>query len=80
MSGVEVDYAAVQGRREKVVSTLIGGVGGLFKKNGIDLIEGEQRGAASAETATLVDRKWGRRRVETRKKAMPRACTWGTAN
>jgi dihydrolipoamide dehydrogenase len=39
--GVEVDYGAVQGRREKVVSTLVGGVGGLFKKNGIDLIEGE---------------------------------------
>jgi dihydrolipoamide dehydrogenase len=38
---VEVDYAAVQGRREKVVATLTGGVGGLFKKNGIDLIEGE---------------------------------------
>src|SRR4029077_13997878 len=31
----------VQARREKVVSTLTGGVGGLFKKGGIDLIEGE---------------------------------------
>ncbi len=41
VSGVEVDYAAVQARREKVVSTLTGGVSGLFKKNGIDLIEGE---------------------------------------
>ncbi len=41
VSGVEVDYAAVQGRREKVVSTLTGGVAGLFKKNSIDLIEGE---------------------------------------
>jgi dihydrolipoamide dehydrogenase len=41
VSGVEVDYGAVQGRREKVVSTLTGGVAGLFKKNGIDLIEGE---------------------------------------
>jgi dihydrolipoamide dehydrogenase len=41
VSGVEVDYAAVQARREKVVTTLTGGVGGLFKKNGIDLIEGE---------------------------------------
>jgi dihydrolipoamide dehydrogenase len=41
VSGVEVDYAAVQARREKVVSTLVGGVGGLFKKNSIDLIEGE---------------------------------------
>src|SRR5580693_5751510 len=41
VSGVEVDYAAVQGRREKVVGTLVGGVGGLFKKNAIELIEGE---------------------------------------
>ena len=41
VSGVEVDYEAVQGRREKVVTTLTSGVGGLFKKNAIDLIEGE---------------------------------------
>jgi dihydrolipoamide dehydrogenase len=41
VSGVEVDYTAVQGRREKVVSTLVGGVGALFKKNNIELIEGE---------------------------------------
>ncbi|HEY7951938.1 MAG TPA: FAD-dependent oxidoreductase, partial [Solirubrobacteraceae bacterium] len=40
VSGVEVDFAAVQARREKVVATLVGGVGGLFKKNGIELIEG----------------------------------------
>jgi dihydrolipoamide dehydrogenase len=37
----EVDFAAVSARREKVVSTLTGGVSGLFKKNHIDLIEGE---------------------------------------
>ena len=37
----EVDYAAVAARREKVISTLTGGVSGLFKKNKIDLIEGE---------------------------------------
>jgi dihydrolipoamide dehydrogenase len=40
VSGVEVDYAAVQARREKVVHTLTSGVGGLFKKNGIDVVEG----------------------------------------
>jgi dihydrolipoamide dehydrogenase len=40
VASVEVDYAAVQARREKVVSTLTGGVAGLFKKNTIDLIEG----------------------------------------
>jgi dihydrolipoamide dehydrogenase len=37
----EVDFAAVGKRREKVVSTLTGGVSGLFKKNGIEVIEGE---------------------------------------
>lgn len=41
VSAVAVDYPAVQARREKVVSTLTGGVGGLFKKNGIETIEGE---------------------------------------
>jgi dihydrolipoamide dehydrogenase len=39
----EVDFPAVQARREKVVSTLTGGVAGLFKRNGIELIEGEGR-------------------------------------
>jgi dihydrolipoyl dehydrogenase len=41
VSGVEVDYAAIQARREKVVTTLTSGVSGLFKKNNIDLIEGD---------------------------------------
>jgi dihydrolipoamide dehydrogenase len=41
VAGVEVDYPAVQARREKVVATLVGGVGGLFKKNGIDLLEAQ---------------------------------------
>jgi dihydrolipoamide dehydrogenase len=41
VAGVEVDYAAVQARREQVVSTLTSGVGGLFKKNSIDVIEGD---------------------------------------
>jgi dihydrolipoamide dehydrogenase len=41
INGVEVDYPAVQARREKVVATLVGGVGGLFKKNGIDLLEAQ---------------------------------------
>jgi dihydrolipoamide dehydrogenase len=37
----KVDFAAVMERRGKVVSTLTGGVAGLFKKNKIELIEGE---------------------------------------
>ncbi|HWD11104.1 MAG TPA: dihydrolipoyl dehydrogenase [Solirubrobacteraceae bacterium] len=41
VAGVEVDFAKVQARREKVVSTLTSGVAGLFKKNGIELIDGD---------------------------------------
>src|SRR4030088_3222941 len=41
VGSVEVDYAGIQGRREKVVHTLTSGVAGLFKKNSIDLIEGD---------------------------------------
>jgi dihydrolipoamide dehydrogenase len=36
----EVDFTAVSARREKVIKTLTGGVAGLFKKNGVELIEG----------------------------------------
>ena len=41
VGSVELDYAGVTARREKVVATLTGGVSGLFKKNGVELIEGE---------------------------------------
>jgi dihydrolipoamide dehydrogenase len=41
VADVEVDYAAVQARREKVVATLTGGVEALLKKNSIDVITGE---------------------------------------
>jgi dihydrolipoamide dehydrogenase len=41
VSGVEVDFAGVMARREKVVNTLTSGVGGLFKKDGIDVLEGD---------------------------------------
>ncbi|MEA2154169.1 MAG: dihydrolipoamide dehydrogenase [Solirubrobacteraceae bacterium] len=40
VSAPEVDFAAVSARRLKVVKTLTGGVAGLMKKNGIDVIEG----------------------------------------
>jgi len=53
VASVEVDYAGVQARREKVVSTLTGGVAGLFKKNKIDLIEGSA--TLSADGNVLVE-------------------------
>jgi dihydrolipoamide dehydrogenase len=43
-----IDFAAVGKRRERVVKTLTGGVSGLFKKNGIDYIEGHGSVTADA--------------------------------
>jgi dihydrolipoamide dehydrogenase len=37
----EVDFSAVMARRDKVVSTLTSGVGTLFKKDGVEVIEGD---------------------------------------
>jgi dihydrolipoamide dehydrogenase len=37
----EIDWSGVKARREKVIKTLTGGVAGLFKKNGIEVIQGE---------------------------------------
>jgi dihydrolipoamide dehydrogenase len=37
----EIDYDAVMERRARVVKTLTGGVGSLFKKNKIEVIEGQ---------------------------------------
>jgi dihydrolipoyl dehydrogenase len=41
VADAEVQWPGVLARREKVVKTLTGGVSGLFKKNGIEVIEGE---------------------------------------
>ncbi len=49
VSGVEVDYAAIQARREKVVTTLTSGVSGLFKKDGIDVLDGSGRLTADGD-------------------------------
>ena len=46
---VDVVYPAIQARRDKVVSTLTAGVAGLFKKNGIELIEGDAALGAAGE-------------------------------
>jgi dihydrolipoamide dehydrogenase len=44
-----IDYSAISARRQKVITTLTGGVSGLFKKNGIELIEGEASLAGPGE-------------------------------
>jgi dihydrolipoamide dehydrogenase len=43
LNGTEptVDFGAIGERRKKVISTLTGGVSGLFKKNNVELISGE---------------------------------------
>jgi dihydrolipoamide dehydrogenase len=53
VSGVQVDYAGVQARREKVVTTLTSGVASLFRKYRIELIEG--RGSLTADAAVSVN-------------------------
>ncbi|HEX4692577.1 MAG TPA: dihydrolipoyl dehydrogenase [Solirubrobacteraceae bacterium] len=40
VDGRSVDFDKVTERRQKVIGTLVGGVGGLFKKNRIEVIEG----------------------------------------
>jgi dihydrolipoamide dehydrogenase len=55
VGSVEVDYAAIQARREKVVHTLTSGVSGLFKKNGIDLIEGDAALTADGDVRVGAD-------------------------
>ena len=40
VDGRRVEFDGVSARRQRVVKTLTGGVSGLFKKHGIDLIEG----------------------------------------
>jgi len=47
----EVDWKAVSERRRRVIKTLTGGVAGLLKKNGIELIEGEGRLAGAGAVA-----------------------------
>src|SRR5438128_6690174 len=47
VASVQVDYDGVQARREKVVGTLTSGVASLFRKYGIDVIEG--RGSLTAD-------------------------------
>jgi dihydrolipoamide dehydrogenase len=56
------DIAAAGKRRDKVVKTLTGGVGGLMKKNKIDVIEGH--GALAGKARVVVDGKGGGRELE----------------
>jgi dihydrolipoamide dehydrogenase len=68
----EVDFAAVVERRAKVVSTLTGGVGGLFKKNKIELINGSGSLTAAA-TVKVGEDELGAKAVILATGSIPRA-------
>ncbi len=61
VAGRDLDFGQVAARRNKVITTLTGGVAGLFRKNKIDLIEGS--GAVTAEGNVRV----GEQEIEARK-------------
>jgi dihydrolipoamide dehydrogenase len=65
VSEPEVDFGAVMARREKVVKTLTGGVGGLFKKNGIEVIDGH--GAVTAEGNVRIGGQFDGQEIEVSK-------------
>ena len=50
-----IDFGAVGERRQKVIKTLTGGVGGLMKKNKIDVIEGVGSLTARRRTSSVGD-------------------------
>jgi dihydrolipoamide dehydrogenase len=61
VSGHSVDFEKVQARRLRVTRTMSGGVGGLMRKNGIDVIEGH--GSVTAAGNVVV----GGTEIEARK-------------
>jgi dihydrolipoamide dehydrogenase len=60
-----VDFGKVSDRRKKVIKTLTGGVSGLFKKNGIDFIDGF--GAVTAEGNVKVGGNFDGNEIEAKK-------------
>jgi dihydrolipoamide dehydrogenase len=59
---VSVDFSGVTNHREKVVKTLTGGVGGLFKKNKIDVIEGH--GSVTDDGNVKIGGQWDGTEIE----------------
>ncbi|HYI18747.1 MAG TPA: FAD-dependent oxidoreductase, partial [Solirubrobacteraceae bacterium] len=56
-----IDFGAVNERRKKVIKTLTGGVGGLMKKNKIDVLEGV--GSLTADGVKVGDTEYGAKTV-----------------
>ena len=63
--GRDIDFGAVSERRKKVIKTLTGGVSGLFKKYGIDYIEGH--GSVTPEANVKVGGNFDGTEIEARK-------------
>ncbi len=64
VEGASVDFGGVIKHRDKVVKTLTGGVGGLFKKNKIDVIEG--LGAVNDDGNVLIGGKFDGTEIEAK--------------
>ncbi len=64
VEGASVDFGGVVKHREKVVKTLTGGVGGLLKKNSIDVIEG--LGAVNDDGNVLIGGKFDGTEIEAK--------------
>ena len=72
VSEPSVDFAAVVERRDKVVSTLTGGVAMLFRKNKIELIAGDGR-LTAAGTVRVGDDELSAKTIVVATGSMPRA-------
>lgn len=55
LSGVELDLAAMMKRKDKVVTILSKGIEGLFKKNGVERVQGLARIAAAGQVVVVQD-------------------------
>ena len=65
VAGREIDFGGVSERRKKVIKTLTGGVSGLFKKYGIDLIDGH--GSVTAEGNVKVGGNFDGQEIEAKR-------------
>ena len=65
VAGRTVDFGGVSARRERVVKTLTGGVSGLLKKNGVDVIDGH--GAVTEDGNVRVGSLFDGTEIEARK-------------
>lgn len=65
-SGVTVDFAKLNARKDRAVKTLVSGVGGLMKSNGVEVIKGKAK-LISPRQIQVVDEKKETTTYEARK-------------